>query len=283
MSDTDTTIVLITGANTGIGYQTVLALLQSTKNEQRGYTILLGARSEAKAIDAIAKLKAEVSYSSTIHKRMSDLIPIAVDLDSDESIAHAFDSVRDKVDRIDVLINNAGVELDVFGPQKGLSTRQIFDRTYSTNVTGTHILTTTFVPLLLRSADPRLLFLTSGTASFDLSLDPNFILNKSPLAGWPKPPQREMWAYKSSKVALNMIMRDWHRLLKNDGVKVWCVNPEFVVTGLGGESETLRQMGAGDPSVSGLTVRSIVEGERDDETGLTVQKNAPPYGVVQPW
>ncbi|OCF30686.1 hypothetical protein I316_07650 [Kwoniella heveanensis BCC8398] len=254
MSDTDTTIVLITGANTGIGYQTVLALLQSTKNEQRGYTILLGARSEAKAIDAIAKLKAEVSYSSTIHKRMSDLIPIAVDLDSDESIAHAFDSVRDKVDRIDVLINNAGVELDVFGLQKGLSTRQIFIRPY--------------------------LF---DQPSFDLSLDPNFILNRSPLAGWPKPPQREMWAYKSSKVALNMIMRDWHRLLKNDGVKVWCVNPGFVVTGLGGESETLRQMGAGDPSVSGLTVRSIVEGERDDETGLTVQKDAPPYGVVQPW
>ncbi|WVF71199.1 hypothetical protein IAT40_005999 [Kwoniella sp. CBS 6097] len=128
------------------------------------------------------------------------------------------------------------------------------------------------IPLLLKSSDPRLLFLTSGTASFERSLDPYFFLNKSPVAGWPKPPQREMWAYKSSKVALNMLMRDWYRTLKNGGVKVWCVNPGFVVAGLGGDPETLKSIGAGDAAESGKTVRSVVEGERDDETGSTVQK-----------
>jgi NAD(P)-dependent dehydrogenase (short-subunit alcohol dehydrogenase family) len=110
----------------------------------------------------------------------------------------------------------------------------MFRLTYDTNVTGPHLLTTALAPLLLKSASPRLIFLASGTASFKLSEDDTFILNHAPEPGWPKQTFRELPAYKSSKIALNMIMRDWERLLRKDGVKVWAVNPGFLATGLGG-------------------------------------------------
>lgn len=95
------------------------------------------------------------------------------------------------------------------------------------------------MPLLLKSEDPRLLFVTSGTASvaetqrFDVQ--PFQRINASPEAGWPKPPMvNPIAAYRSSKTGLNMMMRDWDRTLKNDGVKVWCISPGFLATGLGG-------------------------------------------------
>jgi NAD(P)-dependent dehydrogenase (short-subunit alcohol dehydrogenase family) len=161
----------------------------------------------------------------------------------------------------------------VIGPKRGMTTRDLFSQTWNTNVTGTHILTTTFVPLLLKSTSPRLLFLTSGTASFKLTLDPDFILNKAPPAGWPKPVQRELPAYKASKVGVNMLMRDWERVLRKDGVKVWTVNPGFLVTGLGGDPSVTKKMGAGDARLGGEIVRDVVEGKRDEDVGKTVQAN----------
>nr|XP_019011252.1 uncharacterized protein I206_04564 [Kwoniella pini CBS 10737]OCF50033.1 hypothetical protein I206_04564 [Kwoniella pini CBS 10737] len=212
----------------------------------------------------------------------SSISPIVVDLELDQSISQAFKTVNRLTDRIDVLINNAGIELDTNGPDQGLNPRQIFDKTYTTNVTGPHILTTTFIPLLLKSENPRLLFLTSGTASFELSTNSEFILNKSPIKGWPKPKQRELFSYKSSKVALNMIMRDWYRVLKEDGVKVWTVNPGLVVTSLGGDPEILKKLGAGDPAGSGEFVVSVVEGKRDKDVGKTVQRDWL-YGKILPF
>ncbi|WVW84164.1 hypothetical protein I302_106194 [Kwoniella bestiolae CBS 10118] len=256
------TVVFITGANTGIGNQTVRHLLSSDV----AYHIFLAARTKDKAEDAILKLKEE--YQNT----KSELSSVVLDLEDDGSIERAVGEVRSLTDRIDVLINNAGVELDHLGPSLGLSQREIFLRTYSTNIAGPHILTTHLIPLLLKSANPRLLFLTSGTASFELSSNPDFILNKSPISGWPKPPQRELFAYKSSKVALNMLMRDWHRILREDEVKVWAVNPGFVLTGLGGDRGVLKSLGAGDAGGSGGFVVGVVEGKRDGDVGRIVQR-----------
>ncbi|OCF60943.1 hypothetical protein L486_00587 [Kwoniella mangroviensis CBS 10435] len=266
------TIVFITGANTGIGYQTVRYLLSS----HLPYLVFLGTRSEEKSKTAIEKLLEECPNTR------STLAPALIDLESDESIEKAVKAVRSVTDKIDVLIHNAGVEFYANGLTQGLTTREIFDKTYTTNIAGPHILTTLLIPLLLRSDNPRLLFLTSGTASFELGTNPEFILNKSPAAGWPKPPQRELFSYKSSKVALNMIMRDWYRILKEDKVKVWTVNPGLVVTGLGGDTEILKELGAGNPAGSGQFVVNVIEGERDEDVGKTVQRQWL-YGEILPF
>lgn len=65
-----------------------------------------------------------------------------------------------------------------------MTTREGWNASWNTNVTGAHIVTETFVPLLIKSSDARLIFLTSGTASLAESMDPEARINVSPAAGW---------------------------------------------------------------------------------------------------
>ena len=91
-------VVFITGGNTGIGYETVKALLQSDK----AYHVILGSRSLDKAQLAIETLHNECSDSSSTVKA------IQLDLTSDESNEKASEQVKASPGHIDVLINNAG-------------------------------------------------------------------------------------------------------------------------------------------------------------------------------
>lgn len=88
-----------------------------------------------------------------------------------------------------------------------------------------------------------------------------------------------MIAYRSSKTALNMMMLDWVRMLEPDGVRVFCISPGFLATGLGGMGrEFMRKVGAGEASVGGGFVRDVVEGRRDGDAGVVINKDG-----VQPW
>lgn len=91
-------IALVTGANSGIGYEIVKALLQS----DRAYHLLLGSRSLENG-----KLAAERLSKECLGSR-SSVEPIQVDLNSDDSIEKAYEQVQAGPGRVDVLINNAG-------------------------------------------------------------------------------------------------------------------------------------------------------------------------------
>ncbi|KAL8822583.1 MAG: hypothetical protein Q9191_006679 [Dirinaria sp. TL-2023a] len=146
-------------------------------------------------------------------------------------------------------------------------------------------MTYTFVPLLLKSRDPRLLFLASGTSSLAGSLNFGLPMNRVPAEkGWPKKEMLEAGvanipAYRACKCGLNMVMREWDRVLKEDGVKVWCISPGFLATGLGGNPEATKNAGAGDPATAGEFVRAVLEGERDGDVGQVLLRD----GGVQPW
>ncbi|WWC94520.1 hypothetical protein V866_001366 [Kwoniella sp. B9012] len=277
------TTVLITGANTGIGYETCLALLRS----KIPYSIFLGSRSKTNAENAIKKLYEQTNVDQSSFSSDSEVIPVVVDLESDESISACYEEVKSRTDRLDVLVNNAGAAFDGTGPKNGMSQREIFNRTFDINVTGTHILTQRFIPLLFNSANPRILFLTSGSASLSRTEDPNFSLNKSPGPGWPKEEEEGeggYLSYKSSKLALNMIMRDWIRLLRNDHkFKIWSINPGTVLTGLGGDQEQLKKWNAKSPETSGLFIRDVIEGKRDDQVGKSISPPGAPSGDILPW
>ncbi|KAK4684319.1 hypothetical protein P7C73_g5865, partial [Tremellales sp. Uapishka_1] len=219
------TIVLITGANTGVGYETAVALLRST----HAYLLLVGARSEEKAQAAVDKMKADVGTTR------SSLATVVVDVCSDASIAKLAEEIGNKYGRLDVLINNAGQSLDL---NPGLSTREAFQKTFDVNVAGAHILTQALAPHLIESPSPRLIFVSSSMGTFAEATKKSHINPELP-AGWPKPWSFELPSYRASKTALNMIMRDWYRILKNDGVKVWAVSPGFLATDLGGVKEML--------------------------------------------
>lgn len=97
MASTDGRVVLITGANTGIGYEVVKALLRSDK----AYSILLGGRDLTKAEQAAATPQNEIVSKCTV-------TPIQIDVESDDSIEQARSYVEQKFGRLDCLINNAG-------------------------------------------------------------------------------------------------------------------------------------------------------------------------------
>ncbi len=92
-------VVLVTGGNNGIGYETVKALLQSEKP----YHVLLGSRSVEKGNLAIETLRNECPESTNIVEL------VQIDLNSDESIEQAFKQVKDSPGHIDTLVNNAGI------------------------------------------------------------------------------------------------------------------------------------------------------------------------------
>lgn len=93
-------IVLITGANTGLGYETVKALSTSSAK----YKILLGGRSLDRAKAAADELRPNFTAGSSVE-------PVQVDIEDDESIAGIVRTITDKYGRLDVLVNNAGMLL----------------------------------------------------------------------------------------------------------------------------------------------------------------------------
>lgn len=70
-----------------------------------------------------------------------------------------------------------------------------------------------------------------------------------------------------------MLMLDWHHKLKEDGVKVWCIGPGFLETDLGNGRESVKQKGAGHPSIGGRLIKSVAEGERDADVGKYITKD----------
>ncbi|KAJ4291820.1 hypothetical protein N0V90_009715 [Kalmusia sp. IMI 367209] len=271
-------IVLVTGGNTGVGYESVKALYTSPN----AHLILMGSRSLNKAHAAIKALQSEVSDSK------SEIAPIQIDIEDDTSIEKLNKDIETRYGKLDVLVNNAGGSHDAVMRENPTPAgiREAWDHTYSLNVTSTQVLTHTLIPLLLKSTQtPRILFVTSGMSSLDtcaggksLSATAKTGLPTIP-KGWPKPPVLSQIAYRSSKVALNMMMLEWQRFLKEDGVKVFCVSPGFLATNLGGLGpEKLKQMGAVDPSLGGKLIKDVVEGKRDDDFGKVVKADG-----VQAW
>lgn len=76
-----------------------------------------------------------------------------------------------------------------------------------------------------------------------------------------------------------MLMREWARILRDDGVKVWTISPGFLATGLASVGkEQLLKMGAKDLSVGGQFIRDVIQGKRDHDVGKVIRAD-----MIQPW
>jgi NAD(P)-dependent dehydrogenase (short-subunit alcohol dehydrogenase family) len=91
-------IILITGANTGLGFETVKSLCQSSK----AYTILLAGRNIDKANGAAEEARTAFPEATSV------IGTVQIDLEDDASISQAFNHISNKYGRVDVLVNNAG-------------------------------------------------------------------------------------------------------------------------------------------------------------------------------
>ena len=92
-------VVLITGANTGLGLEIVRSLCRVPGSN----TIILGGRSVEKVAAAITRIQKEQPASS------STLEALQIDVEDDSSILTAAERVEQDFGRLDVLVNNAGL------------------------------------------------------------------------------------------------------------------------------------------------------------------------------
>ncbi|UZJ53657.1 hypothetical protein CBS101457_002977 [Exobasidium rhododendri] len=264
------TNVFITGASSGLGYEITKTLLQSSDTR---YHIFLGSRSAGKAAEAMEAL------GEARHRSPSEVEAIVIDITDDKSIAHAVLAVAQKTDHLDVLVNNAGAQFDQQYAAGKMGMRDMWNANFDTNVTSSHMVTEAFMPLLIASSSPRLVFTSSGTASLEEASRGLPVQAGKPPAGWPKPPTFSFTAYRTSKTAVNMVMLEWKRILSNDAVKVFAVDPGFLATNLGGFTPAkLKGMGALDPSVGAAFVKDVIDGKRDSEHGKCLRRAG-----VAPW
>ncbi|PTB68300.1 NAD(P)-binding protein [Trichoderma citrinoviride] len=255
------TVVLVTGANRGIGYEIIKALVQSPLP----YKIFLAARDPSKGESAASSLRPLVNHPKT------SISVLQLDVSSPPSIQSAAEQVRREAGRLDVLVNNAGIVDQAPDPLARLR------NTLEVNTIGPFAVTQAFKPLLKiqpegEDAEPktkRIIHVSSGLGSIGERLNPKGTYYA---VGSPE--------YRMSKAALNMLAACDAYELKDDGVKVFAFDPEFVATTFAnGDPEERRKMGALEPSVSGESCRDIIEGKRDAETNKFVSIN----GKDWPW
>jgi NAD(P)-dependent dehydrogenase (short-subunit alcohol dehydrogenase family) len=192
----------VTGANRGIGLATARRLAA------RGWTVLLGARDARRGAAAAAALDGDVTA-------------LPLDVTSDESVTAAAEEVADRYGRLDVLVNNAGIigpRVEIF--DTGAAEMQVC---YATNVFGPVRVTRAFVPLLRRSAAPRIVMVSSGMGSIAITGDPTRMESK--IVGL---------TYSSSKTALNMITSQYAKALPE--FRINAADPGYTATDLNANS-----------------------------------------------
>jgi NAD(P)-dependent dehydrogenase (short-subunit alcohol dehydrogenase family) len=141
-------LVLITGANSGIGFETALELAR------KGAEVILPARTQAKAEDAVARITKQVP-NAKLHPEILDL--------AIQSSVRAFSKrVMEQFpgQSLDLLINNAGV--------MALPTREVtvdgFERQFATNYLGPFALTGLLLPSMKAKAGSRVVTVSSGAS-----------------------------------------------------------------------------------------------------------------------
>jgi NAD(P)-dependent dehydrogenase (short-subunit alcohol dehydrogenase family) len=135
-------VAVITGANTGLGYETALALAE------HGAHVVLAVRNLEKGKDAAASITAKSPHA--------DVVLQELDLTSLESIHDAADKLRSDYDGIDLLINNAGV---MYTPKS--TTKDGFELQFGTNHLGHFAFTGQLLERLLPVAGSRVVTVSS--------------------------------------------------------------------------------------------------------------------------
>lgn len=209
---------LVTGANKGIGFEVVRQLAQ------QGFFVFLGSRMQENSRSAVKKLKAEGIVNV-------ECIPL--DVTHPESVQAARIAIGEKVQALDVLVNNAGISGGF--PQTALQASvDQFQAVYETNVFGVVRVTQAFIDLLQKAPQPRIVNVSTAMASLALAADSSSTSYDNKLA-----------VYQSSKSALNMYTINLAYDLRDTAFKVNAVCPGYTQTDFTGHQGTSTASEAG--------------------------------------
>ena len=225
--DQSGTTVLVTGGNSGLGYETVLQLAR------KGARVLVAARDRARGTAALERLGAEAPGSQ------AELAQIDLaDLTSVERFADGFLAGDQE---LDVLINNAGV---MAIPHREI-TAQGYERQFGTNHLGHFALTGRLLPVLARRPGRRVVTVSSNQHKRAKGIDFDDLQGERGYRPW--------GAYAQSKLANAMFVLELDRRLRAAGLDTVSAgaHPGFAHTNLqvsgprsGGTSLVARGMGA---------------------------------------
>lgn len=214
-NQTDKTAV-VTGANSGIGEAA------ATELARRGWRVFATARSPQRGRDALARIR-KASNSDAVEL-------VDLDLASFASVRRAADDLLDRGDRIDVLINNAGVILS----ERRL-TEDGNESTMQVNHFGGFLLTSLLLPTLLQSDDPRVINVSSvlhdradQVPLDDLTLEHHW---------------GQVYPYAASKLANVLFTRELHRRYADHHLAAFAVHPGGVRTGFARDGDVKGVMG----------------------------------------
>jgi NAD(P)-dependent dehydrogenase (short-subunit alcohol dehydrogenase family) len=200
---------LVTGANKGIGREIVRRLAALD------YVVWLGSRDAGRGEEAAAALR----------KGGGDVRFLALDVADDASVARAAAALSRDTDRLDVLVNNAGIAGEDAAPSA--ASVEAMKAVYEVNVFGVVRVTQAFLPLLRAAPAARIVMISSGLGSLARTSAPGHAFHRfNPLA------------YNSSKTALNALTVIFARELRDSKIKVNAGAPGYTATDLNNHSGT---------------------------------------------
>lgn len=199
-----TRIAIVTGANRGIGFETVrqLALI--------GTKVILTARDEKKGKQSYEKLK-----------KTGDIKFHQLDVTDRESIKNLYEYIQKEFGRLDILVNNAGVYLDKNIEVLNVDLETV-KRTMETNLYGPLLLSQTFIPLMEKNNYGRIVNVSSGMGQL------KSFLGIGPASS----------GYRISKTSLNMLTCILSDAVRGYNILINSVCPGWVKTEMGGSNAT---------------------------------------------
>ena len=196
-------LAVVTGATSGIGKEI------ATQLAARGLHVILACRDERKGQATMGEIAGRTgSHNTSV---------MAVNTASFSSIRDFARALKARHDRLDVLVNNAGVNVH----RRELSADGV-EIVFATNVLGYHLLTRELLALLKSSAPSRVVNVASMFAS-DLDLDD---------LEFKRRPYKAMKAYAQSKACDRLLTWALARRLEGSGVTANAMAPGLIQTGL---------------------------------------------------
>jgi NAD(P)-dependent dehydrogenase (short-subunit alcohol dehydrogenase family) len=247
---------VVTGANSGIGLETARGLARA------GFHVVLLCRNRERAEQAKADIDASVDGASTEI--------VLADLGLQADVRRAAAEIEQRLDRLDVLVNNAGLTV-----RKRERTAEGHDQMLAVNHLGPFLLTNLLLPLLERSAPSRIVVVASDAHKFrKLAVDDLEAERRGyGFFGLPR--------YGETKLMNILFVHELAKRLEGTGVTVNAVHPGAVATNLGAPPKVLMGLAgrfmktpvdgaftslvvATDPALDGVSGGYFAGGKRAD-------------------
>ncbi len=211
MTESTQPIALVTGGNSGIGKHTAVGLLR------QGYRVLITSRNPQRGAEALAEIERLSEHDQV------ECLPL--DLSRFASIRECAEQVLSRYDRLDLLVNNAGLMLS-----ERQQTHEGFEMTFGVNHLGHFLLTSLLVDRLIASAPARIVNLSSDAhKGARKGLDWDDLQRTRSYKGMP--------VYCESKLANIYFTRELARRLEGKGVTVNAVHPGIVSSGFAADGD----------------------------------------------